>query len=226
MSDNPTSREKWSSGIADEVAFWQHWLDTGGGQWPQDYANRMDPAFPLQPSIARWLDSAAARVRILDVGAGPVTYVGSHWEGHEVELVAVDALASRYDQLRFPKAPPVRTLQCDTERLTDMFAPGEFDFTNARNTLDHSYDPVECIRQMLRVTRPGGHVGLWHFTNEAERENYVGLHQWNFAVEGDDMSIWNRAERHSLRAVIADLGEIAELPAPGAWDVNVALRRR
>jgi SAM-dependent methyltransferase len=219
-------KEKWLTGIDDEIAFWQQWADTRGGQWPQDYANRIDPGFPLQPHIARWLDPSAARVRILDVGAGPATYVGRRWEGHEVELVAVDALAERYDAaLRFRDALPVRTLQCETERLTERFPEGSFDFVNARNTLDHSYDPLECIRQMLRVARPGGHVGLWHFADEAEREAYAGLHQWNFSVQGGDMAIWNRAERHSLRELARGLGTIVDIPADGAWEVNVVLRR-
>lgn len=225
VADN--SKDKWLTGIASEIAFWQNWIDTKGGQWPEEYASRFDPAFPLQPWVAKWLDPAAPVSRILDVGAGPLTFLGKSWEGHAIEITAVDALADQYNEfLRFSQAPPVRSQRCDTERLTEKFPAGHFDFASARNTLDHSYDPMECIRQMCLVTRPGGHIGLWHFANEAEKAQYDGLHQWNFSVEGGDMAIWNKSARHSLKVLVADLATIVEVPADGDDSVNVILRRR
>jgi len=67
------------------------------------------------------------------------------------------------------------------------------------NALDHSRDPLQCVRQMFAVTRPGGWVFLWHYRNEAEEEGYAGLHQWNLDESAGDMILWNRKARHSCR---------------------------
>jgi ubiquinone/menaquinone biosynthesis C-methylase UbiE len=219
-------KEQWLAGIDSEIAFWRDLIATKGGQWPDSFAKRFDPDFPLQDWVVKWLDPARPVARILDVGAGPLTILGKVWDGHRVEITAVDALADQYDELlRGAEPPPVRTVRCDTERLSDILPANHFDFAAARNTLDHSYDPMECIRQMCRVTRPGGHIGMRHFANEAETGCYEGLHQWNFSADGEDMAIWNKLERHSLRALVADLATIVEAPAADGRDVNVVLRR-
>lgn len=52
--------------------------------------------------------------------------------------------------------------------------------------MDHSYDPVLAIEQMLDVTKSGGAVVLIHSPNEGSDAHYLGLHQWNFKnINGD-----------------------------------------
>jgi SAM-dependent methyltransferase len=86
--------------------------------------------------------------------------------------------------------PPVRTRRCDSERLLDMFEPDSFDVAYASNTLDHSYDPLRAIRQMIAVVRPGGIVLLQHFPNPKLRP--VG---WGFPAL--TRSFWVPARRCS-----------------------------
>jgi SAM-dependent methyltransferase len=99
----------------------------------------------------------------------------------------VDTLGDEYQKLlkKYGVVPLVPTQQLDAEKLSERFAPDTFDIAHARNCLDHSYDPVLAIEQMLLVTKPGGVVALVHSHNEGAVELYRGLHQWNFRKEGD-----------------------------------------
>lgn len=73
----------------------------------------------------------------------------------------------------------------EAERLADAFGENSFDLVYARNCLDHGYDPMLAIQQMLKVVRVGGVVLFEHGVNEGERQGYQGLHQWNFCVSDD-----------------------------------------
>lgn len=216
-------REIWVDALDDEMAFWREWMHTQGSRWPGDYRFRLDPDSVIQENITQHLSGTGSRVRLLDVGAGPLTVVGKHWPGHELELTAVDALADRYDALleECKITPPVRTRRCDTERLSDVFAPDSFDVAYALNTLDHSYQPLQAIRQMVAVVRPRGTVLLQHFPNEAENENYSGLHQWNFDWVNDDCLLWRPGTKWSLRKEFGGQAKVTGAKADGVVTVMI-----
>ncbi len=211
--------EIWSGGLDQELGFWSGFFATRGGEWSDDYSYRLDPASRLQPFLAEELSRLGDRVRLLDVGAGPLTYVGKQWPGHVLEITAVDALADRFADLleEFHVEPPVRTLKCESEHLSELFPPASFDAAFARNTLDHSYDPLGAIREMLSVVRPGGIVLLMHLPNEAERELYRGLHQWNFDVRGSDCVLWRPGQVWSLSDEVRGLGTVMSVLVEDGW---------
>ncbi len=186
---------RWSGGFDHELRFWDHWLATRGDRWPQDFARRMDPAAPLVPEVAALLPCRSDPARVLDVGAGPATSLGFRCAGREVEVVATDPLAEPYAALCLAAgvAPPIPTRFAVAEALDAFFPPDSFDVVHCRNALDHACDPMRGIARMLAVTRPGGRLLLIHHPDEAEREAYVGLHQWNFAIRDGRFVIWNRA---------------------------------
>jgi SAM-dependent methyltransferase len=195
-----TAQEVWSYGIGHELAFWREYLSTGGSHWPDDYRFRLDPEAVIQEQITQHLHDIGSRVRMLDVGAGPLTIVGKRWPRHEFTLQAVDALAEEYDALleEFSITPPVRTRRCDTERLSGEFSDNSYDVVYAMNTLDHSYEPIQAIRQMVRIIRPGGIALLQHYPNEAEAEAYTGLHQWNFDWIDGECVLWRPSRKWLL----------------------------
>ena len=186
-------------GLDDELSFWRAYIETRGLQWPEEYEQRVDPRTALRADIASYLDGN----RVLDAGAGPLTILGKTVAGRTLDLVPVDALANRYDELleQLGVRPPVRTIQGLTEELASQFPRDSFDLAYARNTLDHSSDPIEAVRQMALVTRPGGIVFLEHADNEGARNGYGGLHQWNLLLADGHLLVSKRSRRPR------DLGE-------------------
>jgi len=182
---------RWKRHISDELRFWDSWLRDK--PWPDQFRFRTDPRAPLQPELVALLPAGQAACRLLDVGAGPLTALGKCTPETSLEISATDALAEYFDGLleKNGVVPPVRSLQCNAERLTSRFAPASFDLVFCQNALDHVYDPVAAIDEMIDVLKPGGAIFLRHFQNEGYREAYSGLHQWNFSVENGDFVIWN-----------------------------------
>ena len=105
--------------------------------------------------------------------------------------------------------PPVRTIYGETERLTDIFADNSFHFVYAQNSIDHTYDPIQAIRQMVRVAKENCFLVLRHVENEAENQQYGGLHQWSFGLEEGMFVIKTRTDRIVVSRELADLGDIA-----------------
>src|SRR5215207_4332529 len=202
----------WEAGKISEVEWWREWLAAKGQTWrPGEYASALDPQQPLQDYVIECLDAPpGAAVSILDVGAGPLTKLGKRWEGRTVRITAVDPLAAEYRRLldEFGITPLVQTQPGEVERLADFFPANHFDLVYMQNALDHSYDPLLGIRQMLEVVKPGGYVLLHHFLDEAENASYDGLHQWNFRAEDDHFMLWNCQKRLSLNDALGDVAQV------------------
>jgi SAM-dependent methyltransferase len=130
--------------------------------------------------------------RIIDVGSGPLTAVGKTHPGKTISVTAVDPLASAYNRLMDEEGiePPVRPIEGSGEKLLETFKPDSFDIAYALNAVDHAYDPVRVIENMLAVVRAGGYVVLVHRRREALRNCYRHLHQWNFEIRDGDLVIW------------------------------------
>ena len=69
----------------------------------------------------------------------------------------VDPLATHYDRLlrRFDIQPAARTIGAHGERLLRHFPRESFDIAFAVNSLDHSYDPLLIVANMLDLVVGG-----------------------------------------------------------------------
>ncbi|GIF22309.1 ubiquinone/menaquinone biosynthesis C-methylase UbiE [Actinoplanes tereljensis] len=103
-----------------------------------------------------WLASRLPRSgRILEVGAG----TGELWRrlGHDgLDLTVTDfspAMCARLADL-----PGVRVRRCDAGALP--FSDGSFDAVIANHMLYHVDDPAAVLRELARVSRPGGRLAV------------------------------------------------------------------
>ncbi len=183
--------EQWHRGSFQEIEFWDHWLETSGDKWPDDFAFRCDPNSQFQENLIPFLNDSQNKIRILDVGAGPLTILGKRWQDYEIEIVPTDALAEEYEKLlrRHNVNAPVQTLYIKGEEIGLHFLPDQFDLVYARNSVDHSENPLKVIRNMLGVVRPGAYVVLSHALREGKRASYSGLHQWDFYSQNNNFFI-------------------------------------
>ncbi|MBQ6971022.1 MAG: hypothetical protein IJP86_01560 [Synergistaceae bacterium] len=143
---------------------------------------------------------------VLEVGCGlyPAGSLPPE-EGHSISVTSCDALAVPYSVIHslFGVKPYTKIEFSFVERLTERYGENSFDIVRMSNALDHSYDPFTGIFEMLKVTRVGGTLRLYHYENEAERDLEYGMHQWNITSDGpDSMVIWRRGFRAEIRDIL------------------------
>lgn len=201
------SNTDWNKGVPEEMRFWAMALSDQGRHWnAEEFRRRTDPRSEFQPELQALIPTSSGdTVRLLDVGAGPLTTLGSRWPNRDLRITALDPLAAEYAALlaRLGIQPPVVTSVGEGEKLSEQFPTDHFDLAYSCNALDHSRDPVIAIAQMLAVVKPGRFVYLWHFANEGLCECYTGMHQWNFDTRGNEFLIGDGRTTRSLGTELA-----------------------
>ena len=221
-------KSRWERGAKREVSYWRRCVAMKGSlAGHEKIQDRLDPSLPLQDYVTKVLDPKATSVSILDVGAGPLTALGKKAPGYEIQITAVDALADDYDKIlrTHGVVPVVRTEACPTEGLLNRYRAEQFDIVHVRNALDHHYDVLLALQQMLAVTKVGGLMILRHSANEAQHQGYLALHQWNFCIEADDFLVWNHETRFSLKQQFGDSIELVELDTQGGTKAHAVIRK-
>lgn len=122
-------------------------------QWPgaaRRTPSRRDITYLIRAPLAEWLKEEAQRAaadlgryRVLDVGCGVKPYY-PFFEPHASSYVGVDIESSGADVQGVAESLP----------LDD----GSFDVVLCTQVLEHSGDPDAVVRELWRVTRPGGRV--------------------------------------------------------------------
>ena len=198
---------RWQWNIRSELTFWDSYFETHGLDFPQDYLDRMNPNLELQPQLVELLPKDRRTVRLLDVGAGPLTFVGKKYSDYALQIDATDPLAAEYDGLinKYGLKPLVRTVSADAEKLTQHFPENSFDIVYARNCIDHTYSPEQALLEMVRVTKPGCFVLMEHVPDEAIHQNWSGLHNWNFSEENGDFIISSKTTKLNFSQKYKDI---------------------
>lgn len=206
-------KTEWADGLPEELSFWESALANQGKNWnTEEFRIRTNPQLELQKDLQQLVPApAGATVRVLDVGAGPLTRVGKRWPGRTVELVALDPLAKEYNALLARLAVPavIPVTFGHGEKLLEQFAANSFDLACAYNSLDHSYDPLQVIQQMLAVVKPQHYVYLSHFLNVGVQERYHGLHQWNFNLRQGELFVSDGHQTKSVAEACRGQAEVA-----------------
>jgi SAM-dependent methyltransferase len=232
------AREVWESRLQTELNYWKDQIRRQDSKaWHAEYAARLDPDAPLQDVIARHLDRTVKVNRILDVGSGPLTSINRKCDSCEVSITAVDPLADFYNELlaRHGITPPVPAVEGWGERLTERFGENQFEIAYARNAVDHSYDPIKCIDEMVKVTKKNGYVIVEMNERAGSIEEWRGLHQWDFFVAGTLPLLRKHLflEGKSIAAVdvtrhfdkVAETTTLEVTPGPVPW-ITLVLRKR
>ncbi len=117
--------------------------------WPGETRRNPSPAsatYAVRAPLARWLEregAAAAGERVLDVGCGVKPYYP--YFAAAASYVGVDVVENPAADLLGPvEALPVED--------------GSFDLVLCNQVLEHCDDPARAVRELRRVTAPGGRV--------------------------------------------------------------------
>jgi SAM-dependent methyltransferase len=129
-------------------------LDAHRGAWPGEERRRprrSSATWVVRSALAGWLAEEAAaagarggRYRVLDVGCGRKPYYPL-FEPYAGSYVGVDVVPNPVAEL----LGPVEAIPVDD---------GAFDVVLCTQVLEHCEDPAAAVRELRRVTAPGGRV--------------------------------------------------------------------
>jgi len=187
--------DKWIQGIPDEISFWNKYMKTKGGKAYHksfEFNTQKNKPFLLEGDIPNGM----SKVKFIDVGSGPFSRCGIKTDKVDLDFTAIDPLADAYGVLKekYGLNNGVEVKAGYVETLSDQFDENTFDLVHMSNSLDHCFDAVFALYQLLYICKVGGKVILHHHENEAENENYQGFHQWNLSLHNDQNSflIWRK----------------------------------
>jgi SAM-dependent methyltransferase len=122
-----------------------------GLEWPGEERRRppmSSSTWAVRSPLAAWLEEEARKgngtYRLLDVGCGPKPYYPFFAE-HASDYVGVDIIEN-----------PAAELRGSVEALPVEDA--SFDVVLCTQVLEHCDDPAQAVRELRRVTAPGGRV--------------------------------------------------------------------
>ena len=143
-------------------------------------------------SAAYLLPHLDAGQRLLDVGSGPGTITCDLAE-RVAEVVALEvdeqALSLTADEIERRRMRNIIGRVGDVQRLP--FPDASFDVVHAHMVLQHVPNPVRALREMARVTRPGGFV--------AARDSDYGMFAWSPAspILDEWLRVYSRLAREA-----------------------------
>jgi SAM-dependent methyltransferase len=192
--------------MADDLA---NWPGASRRRPPQS-----SPTWVVRHALARWLTEQAgelegrAPVRILDVGCGVKPYY-PFFAHVASEYVGVDVVENPAADLLGPvEALPV--------------GDGSFDLILCTQVLEHSDDPAQAVRELRRVTSPGGRVLASTHGVQVYHPSPVDYWRWTHAGLGRlfrESAAWSSVEVEPGAGTASGLAMLL-----GTY-VEIALRR-
>ena len=129
----------------------------------QDFEAHAQARYGLEPFIPKFAQFADSRgLRVLEVGVGMgADYLewlkaGAIATGVDLSQASLNMASRRAEAYGF--TPDLRL--ADAENLP--FGDAAFDIVYSYGVMHHSPDTPQCIREALRVLKPGGHARIMH----------------------------------------------------------------
>lgn len=155
----------------------QHWKSLLTNPDNRDWINKnLDPSKELIETIKKYIfQQNQHKLKILDVGSGPISVLGNRLNGLEIDLTCVDPLADYYREIldSIKVSLPYSLIKSCGENIKEVFFTNTYDIVFSRNALDHAMAPHKAIAAMLDVCKENGKCIIEVYLNEAINSRYL-----------------------------------------------------
>ncbi len=199
----------------EELVFWDRELSLRG-DFAEGVRNRLDPErmhlnYPVE--ILPYLDDLRARfsgrIRVIDVGSGPLSMLALGAREDRYDLTCVDPLADEYAALlrQHGHQPPWPLVACYGEDLAEHFPPSHFHLAWSNNALDHTHNPFYVMRNIVSTLIPGGLAVVQAWECEGSAQGWRGLHRHDLQLSDDGRLVCRRSLPGGALSEFRDVAE-------------------
>lgn len=150
----------------------------------------------IEYSISELRKIFSGKLKLIDVGCGPRSdfFAIPLMQHEDIELITVDPLAETYDRLHllYQTGYSISCINAYGETMDRIFPENSFHLVYSNNAIDHSQNPCKFIDNLYKICIPGGYLVLYGVINVGTSAHWLGLHQWNIFVKGNDLHIENK----------------------------------
>jgi len=150
-------------------------------------------------SITDWTRDELAGKLVLDAGCGAGRF-SEIVVKYKAELIAFD-ISEAVDAWK-DNLSAAESLVCQASIYELPFIPGVFDYVYCIGVVQHTPKPLETIRALCRMVKPGGQIGLWIY--EHDWKSYLGTLGFKYAFR-PLLSRLPRARQYSICTGMVDL---------------------
>ena len=175
-----------------EITFWEGYLPNN----KNELSNREDWAKVVPQELIKYITDVmknnSARLKLLEVGSGPVSHLALIADLNMCDVVAVDPLAEHYQAImnKINFSWPIKPIKGTSEKIGRLFGKNYFDIIYTSNAIDHVVNPKKSLEQMFDVLKDGGIIFIEGYINEGSIEQWKGLHQYDMFLK--DRSLYCR----------------------------------
>lgn len=146
----------------------------------------------------------------LDVGCGPTSQFNTRQieDDERVRVLSVDPLAEVYKELheRYNTGYAIECVTGYGEKLGELFPGKQFHLVYTQNAMDHSQNPVLFFKNCYDIVVDKGLLIVHGFIKEGTAARWIGLHNWDIEVDGDDLLLTDKQKKYNRFNFTKDYG--------------------
>lgn len=198
--------------MSSEIFFWEHsyYKNHCSSKRPPWWSSRNPTyTYPLEmtSSLESLHEEFGESLELIDVGSGPISMLINKLDINRYTITTVDPLANTYNYLNSKYNIPytIKCIEGTGENLDELFPTKKFHLAFSQNSIDHSEDPMKYIKNLRNVLKPNGIMYLSGSIREGTAESWIGLHQHDLFIEGEDLCWMNRFNKEKNLTEYLDL---------------------
>lgn len=175
-----------------EITFWEGYLPNN----MRELLNRENLEKVVPKYLVKYIndniENNGDRLKILEVGSGPVSHLALIADKNMCDVIAVDPLAEYYQEImnKINLSWPIKPIKGESEKLDCLFEKNYFDIIYTSNAIDHVVNPKKSLEKMVKVLKKGGIIMVEGYINEGSIECWRGLHKYDMFLQ--DRSLYCR----------------------------------
>jgi len=180
-----------------EIDYWDKELSLSGA-YPQAIINRtsrdlMKKEYPQ--ILEKYRKKMHGKLRVLDVGSGPLSMLAYGFYNNLFDLDCVDPLGEVYKKLlkKHNLSVDYNIFASPGESLSLNLPKRKYDMVWIHNALDHTKRPREVMAQMEKMLKTGGYLFVLGWANEGTMEGFLGLHQHDLYLRNEQLWLTDKA---------------------------------